>query len=271
MYLCFLLFASRFFYIYIYLKLIFTLFDLFPLQGIVERMCSLPPNTIDEVVALAIQLLECKDASARKDACSFLGHVFVSSAFINSFDSHDGLRRLLSHLHNAVQPSPANDSGSSFLFSPKASTIAKAYDACFALRRYMRAHLLLLVDSIRPSKRFFHAPMNISNAREAYKPLDLSDEALAAVSYQIHKDWELGSAFIRARWPVVDEFLNSNGHVTMFELCRQVRISQHLRKLLRMHISTSSDIFVSFRRTTKNQRNIHCHMICFHISSMYCI
>jgi DDB1- and CUL4-associated factor 1 len=94
-----------------------------------------------------------------------------------------------------------------------------AYHTCVALRQYFRSQLLLLVDYLRPNKGT-RGVRSSSGARAAYKPLDISIEAIDAVFVQIQRDRKLGTNLVRARWPVVDRFLALNGHITMLELCQ---------------------------------------------------
>lgn len=194
-----------------------------------ERVCALPSNVVHQIVELALQLLECpQDHQARKNAALFFAAAFVFRAVIDAFDAQDGLQKLLSLLHDAASvrsgvPGPSNNSGALRNDRSPAEVLTSsekqiAYHTCVALRQYFRAHLHLLVDSIRPTKNIRSAPRNISRA--AYKPLDISNEAIDAVFRQIQKDRKLGPALVRARWPVVDKFLSSNGHITMLELCQ---------------------------------------------------
>lgn len=206
------------------------LFNKTTLQGIMERVCALPSNVVHQVVELALQLLECpQDHQARKNAAIFFAAAFVFRAVIDAFDAQDGLQKILSLLHVAasvrsgVPPGPSNNSGPlrndrSHAEGLTSSEKQIAYHTCIALRQYFRAHLLLLVDAIRPTKTVRSAPRNVSRA--AYKPLDISNEAIDAVFRQIQKDRKLGPVLARARWPVADKFLSSNGHTTMLELCQ---------------------------------------------------
>ncbi|KAL3818395.1 hypothetical protein ACJIZ3_004300 [Penstemon smallii] len=238
-----------------YFGLSSCLFTIGSIQGIMERVCALPSNVVHQIVELALRLHEClEDHQARKNAALFFAAAFVFRAIIDAFDAQDGLRKLLSLLHDAasvrsgVSPGPLNNSGllrndrspSEVLTSSEKQI---AYHTCVALRQYFRAHLLFLVDSIRPTKNVRSAPRNISSVRAAYKPLDISNEAMDAVFRQIQKDRKLGPAFARTRWPVVDKFLNSNGHITMLELCQAPPVERYLRDLLQyalgvLHIVT---------------------------------
>ncbi|KAL6501850.1 hypothetical protein OROGR_026983 [Orobanche gracilis] len=209
--------------------------------GIMERVCALPSNIVHQVVELALQLLACPvDHQARKNAALFFAAAFVFRAIIDAFDEHDGLQKLLSLLHDAasvrsgVPPGSSNNAGS--LRNDRSTA-----DVLTSLRQYFRAHLLLLVDSIRPNKSIQSAPRNVSRA--GYKPLDISNEAMDTVFRQIQKDRKLGPALAKARWPVIDKFLGSNGHITLLDLCQAPPVERYLRDLLQyalgiLHIVT---------------------------------
>ncbi|KAL9177209.1 hypothetical protein ABFS82_01G044400 [Erythranthe guttata] len=223
------------------------------IQGIMERVCALPSNVVHQVVELALQLLGVpQDHQARKNAALFFASAFVFRAVIDAFDAQDGLQKILSHLHDAasvrsgVPPGPSNNSGSFRNDRSPAEGLTSsekqiAYHTCIALRQYFRAHLLLLMDLIRPTRSTRSAPRNISRA--AYKPLDISNEAIDAVFRLIQRDRRLGLALVRTRWAVVDRFLSSNGHTTMLELCQAPPVERYLHDLLQyalgvLHIVT---------------------------------
>lgn len=172
-----------------------------------ERVCALPSDIIQQVVELALQLLQCPQDHARKNAALFLSNAFVFRAVLDSFDAQGGLQKSLSLLNDAasvrsgVNSGPLGSSGSGSLRNDRSpaevltsSEKQIAYHTCVALRQYFRGHLLLLVDSIRPNKANRIAVRNIPNVRAAYKPLDISNEAMDTIFPQIQKDRKLGSA-----------------------------------------------------------------------------
>ncbi|XP_061346169.1 DDB1- and CUL4-associated factor homolog 1-like isoform X2 [Gastrolobium bilobum] len=232
------------------------LFTIGSLQGIMERVCALPSDVVYHVVELALQLLECNQDQARKNAALFFAAAFVFRAVLDAFDSQDGLQKLLGLLNDAASvrsgvnsgalglsnsASLRNDRSSAEVLTSSEKQIA--YHTCVALRQYFRAHLLLLMDSIRPNKSNRSAARNIPSVRAVYKPLDISNEAMDAVFLQLQKDRKLGPAFVRARWPPVEKFLSSNGHIIMLELCQAPPVERYLHDLLQyalgvLHIVT---------------------------------
>ncbi|PHU29032.1 DDB1- and CUL4-associated factor -like protein 1 [Capsicum chinense] len=230
------------------------LFAIGSIQGIMERVCALPSNIIHQVVELALQLLECPQDQARKNAALFFAAAFVFRAVLDAFDAQDGLQKMLNLLQDAALVRSGASSGAltasgslrSDRSPPEVLTASEkqiAYHTCVALRQYFRAHLLVLVDSIRPNKSVRSAVRNIPSVRAASKPLDISNEAMDAVFRLIQKDRRLGPAAVRARWPVVEKFLSSNGHITMLELCQAPPVERYLHDLLQyalgvLHIVT---------------------------------
>ncbi|WOL03551.1 DDB1- and CUL4-associated factor [Canna indica] len=219
------------------------LFTIGSLQAIMERVCALPSNVVHQVVELALQLLECPQDQARKNAAIFFAAAFVFRAILDSFDSQEGLQKMLNILHGAASVRSGGNSGTLSLPNVSARTDRSpaevltasekqiAYHTCVALRQYFRAHLLLLVDSLRPNKSSRGIARSTSSARAAYKPLDISNEAMDSVFLQIQRDRKLGPAFVRARWPVVDKFLAFSGHITMLELCQAPPVERYLHDL----------------------------------------
>ncbi|CAL1412276.1 unnamed protein product [Linum trigynum] len=236
-----------------YFGLSSCLFTIGSLQVIMERVCALPSDVVYQVVELAIQLLEGSQEQARKNAALFFGAAFVFRAVIDAFDAQDGLQKSLSLLNEAASVRSGGNSGSlnltgsAALRSPAevltSSEKQIAYHTCVALRQYFRAHFLMLVDSVRPNKNSRSLIRNLPSVRAAYKPLDLSNEAMDAVFLQLQKDRKLGPAFARTRFPAVDKFLGFNGHITMLELCQAPPVERYLHDLLQyalgvLHIVT---------------------------------
>ena len=185
-----------------------------------ERVCALPSDLIHQLVKLAIELLDCSQDQARKNAALFFAAAFVFRAILDAFDAHNSLQKLLAILKDAASVRTGANSDRSAPEVMTSSEKQMAFHTCFALRQYFRAHLLLLVESIRPSRSGRGGVPKVPNIRAAHKPLDISNEAVDAVFLQLQKDRKLGPTFVRTQWPAVNNFLASSGHVTMLELCQ---------------------------------------------------
>ncbi|CAB79834.1 putative protein [Arabidopsis thaliana] len=222
------------------------LYTIGSLQGIMERVCALPLVVIHQVVKLAIELLDCSQDQARKNSALFFAAAFVFRAILDAFDAQDSLQKLLAILKDAASVRTGANTDRSAPEVMTSSEKQMAFHTCFALRQYFRAHLLLLVDSIRPSRiSRGGVPSSMKpNIRAAYKPLDISNEAVDAIFLQLQKDRRLGPTFVKAQWPAVNNFLASSGHVTMLELCQTPPVDRYLHDLLQyafgvLHIVTS--------------------------------
>ncbi|ONM15662.1 DDB1- and CUL4-associated factor homolog 1 [Zea mays] len=227
-----------------YMGLSACLFTFGSLQSTIERVCALSSDTLDSVVELALLLLECPQDLARKNVAIFFAAAFVFKAVLDLFDARNGMQKLLDILCGCASGRSGSNSGGAGSSnvnqgndrSPAevltASEKQVAYHTCVALRQYFRAHLLQLVDSIRPSKSIRSIARNTSSARAGCKPFDISNEAMDAIFCQIQRDRKLGLALVRACWLALDKFVASNGHMTMLELCKfQAHGDRYLRDL----------------------------------------
>lgn len=194
-----------------------------------ERVCAAPAEVVDEVVTLALHILECAPDPARRNAALFFGASFVFKAILDAFDAHEGLRQLLNLLRNASvvrsggdpsMPGSSTSSRGDRTASAEVLTSSEkqiAFHTCVALRQYFRAQLLILVDSIRPFKGRIGA-RTISSGRAGYKPLDISNEAIDNLLLQIQRDRKLGPAFVKSRWQALEKFMSYSGHLLLLEL-----------------------------------------------------
>ncbi|KAK9077793.1 hypothetical protein SSX86_006131 [Deinandra increscens subsp. villosa] len=230
------------------------LFAIASLQGIMERVCALPSDVIHQLISLALQLLECSQDQARKNAALFFAAAFVFRAVIDAFDNQDGLQKLLNLLGEAASVRSGASSGTVGTSNsnplrnertpPEVLTSSEkqiAYHTTVALRQYFRAHLKLLVDLIRSKN--VRSAARVPSSRAASKPIDISNDTIDAAFRQVQKDRKTGPAFVRTRWPAVDKFLNCNGHITLLELCQAPPVERYLHDLLQyalgvLHIVT---------------------------------
>ncbi|KAJ7515195.1 hypothetical protein O6H91_22G005000 [Diphasiastrum complanatum] len=218
------------------------LFAFASLQAVMERVCTLPSPILQDVVALALQLLECPQDSARRNAVLFFGASFVFRAVLDAFDGLDGPSKLLTLLRCTVAlrsggisasiSGPTNTGSSRGAAGEVLTSSGKqiAYHTCVALRQYFRAHLLLLVDSLRPNKGRL-ALRATNTGRAAYKPLDISNEAIETIIQQLQRDRKLGPAFVRARWLALEKFMSSGGHTIFLELTQVAPGERYLHEI----------------------------------------
>ncbi|KAL2611569.1 hypothetical protein R1flu_023261 [Riccia fluitans] len=219
------------------------LFALASLQGVMERVCALPVPVVQDVVALGLQLLACPQDQARKNAALFFGSAFVFRAILDAFDAQDGLQKFLNVLRNAahLRSGGGSSAGSSAVASRNDRGLAAevltssgkqiAYHTCVALRQYFRAHLLVVVDSLRPSKGHRGGSRNTASGRANYKPADLSNEAMDAIILQLQRDRKVGPAFVKFHWTQLENFMNNNGHTILLELTQAAPNERYLHEI----------------------------------------
>jgi HIV-1 Vpr-binding protein len=211
-----------------------------------ERVCTLPPSVVQEIVAVALFLLGCAQDPARRNAALFFGGSFVFRAILDAFDSQDGLRKVLMLLRNAAALRSGGGSGTSSAVAASAGSRSDrslaaevltssgkqiAYHTCVALRQYFRAHLLLLVDSLRPYRGHRGGSRSGISGRAIYKPLDLSNEAMETIILQLQRDRKLGPAFVRARWAPLEKFMSYGGHTILIELAQAAPGERYLHEI----------------------------------------
>ncbi|KAK6137162.1 hypothetical protein DH2020_029087 [Rehmannia glutinosa] len=90
---------------------------------------------------------------------------------------------------------------------------------------------------------FFAAAFVFRAVIDTFDEQDGLQKLLSLLHDAASKDRKLGPALARARWPVVDKFLGSNGHITMLELCQAPPVERYLHDLLQyalgiLHIVT---------------------------------
>ncbi|OAE22990.1 hypothetical protein AXG93_1231s1020 [Marchantia polymorpha subsp. ruderalis] len=219
------------------------LFAFASLQGVMERVCTLPPSVVQEIVALGLHLLGCPQDPARRNAALFFGSAFVFRAILDAFEAQDGLSKFLNLLRNAahLRSGGGSSGGGAAVVSRNDRQLAAevltssgkqiAYHSCVALRQYFRAHLLVLVDSLRPLKGHRGGSRNNSSGRAIYKPADLSNEAMDAIILQLQRDRKLGPSFVKYHWTQLEKFMNYGGHTILLELTQASPNERYLHEI----------------------------------------
>lgn len=226
-----------------------------------ERVCTLPPSVVQEIVALGLHLLGCPQDPARRNAALFFGSAFVFRAILDAFEAQDGLSKFLNLLRNAahLRSGGGSSGGGAAVVSRNDRQLAAevltssgkqiAYHSCVALRQYFRAHLLVLVDSLRPLKGHRGGSRNNSSGRAIYKPADLSNEAMDAIILQLQRDRKLGPSFVKYHWTQLEKFMNYGGHTILLELTQVYTLSQagmHLFIRFCLSIQKPRDAYLDF-------------------------
>ncbi|KAG9442243.1 hypothetical protein H6P81_018097 [Aristolochia fimbriata] len=309
-----------------YTDLSLCLLKIGSLQGIMKRVCALPSDVVNQMVELALQLLECPQDQARKNAAEFFAAAFVFRAVLDSFDTQGGLKKMLNLLHRAASVGSGNNSGA-LRSQSNVSTLRNdrspaevmtalekqiALHTGVALRQYFRAHLLLLKKMLNLLHRAasvgsgnnsgaLRSQSNVSTLRNDRSPA----EVMTALEKQIalhtgvalrqyfrahllllkkmlnllHRAASVGSgnnsgalrsqsnvSTLRndrspaevmtalekqiALHAVVDKFLDSNGHITLLELC-QAPVEQYVDDLTQYAFGVLQIVTLVFRGRKK--------------------
>ncbi|XP_015778205.1 PREDICTED: protein VPRBP-like isoform X2 [Acropora digitifera] len=118
-------------------------------EDAMEKVSLLSNPVLRDLVKFGLWLLEVSHDFGRCEATMFFSLCFSSRAFLELFDSNDGLQKLVSQLStlSIFRPDEAN----SLSVEDEIDKRQVAKDTCLALRRYFEAHLYFRVDSLRRS------------------------------------------------------------------------------------------------------------------------
>ncbi|KAL6045505.1 hypothetical protein QOT17_022759 [Balamuthia mandrillaris] len=155
----------------------------FELTAVMERILLSPdPSLPSRLVHAAMWLLSLTlQDGARKDTCHFLALVLEYRTVLELFDQHNGLQTTLTILRNSiVLPSPDG--------VPKKSVIALIHGACFCLRQYFRAHLILQTIALKRHRN----PKKQRERKEGEDSMVESKEELEKLEEGAHEDKEKG-------------------------------------------------------------------------------
>eukprot|EP00899_Mesostigma_viride_P002695 jgi/Mesvir1/12426/Mv00591-RA.2 len=177
------------------------------LSSVMERVCMLPAPLCGEMVSAALTVLACPQDPARKNILQFFTSAFPFRPLLESFDEQDGLRKLMNALRQATH----------FGVRPEMTSSERQlmFYGCRAVRQYLRVHLVLLIESLRPSRK---GASKAALGGKAYRPVDVSNEAVDGAIKAAETDRRLAVPLLRARWPVMDRFLEVGGHSLMLEM-----------------------------------------------------
>ncbi|XP_067023771.1 DDB1- and CUL4-associated factor 1-like [Acropora muricata] len=118
-------------------------------EDAMERVSLLSNQVLRDLVKFGLWLLEVSHDFGRCQATMFFSFSFSSRAFLELFDSNDGLQKLVNQLStlSIFRPDEAN----SLSVEDEIDKRQVAKHTCLALRRYLEAHLYFRVDSLRRS------------------------------------------------------------------------------------------------------------------------
>jgi DDB1- and CUL4-associated factor 1 len=109
-------------------------------EDAMERICTMQPKTIQEVVKYALWLLGCSHDSGRCHATMFFGLSFQFKQMLNEFDAQDGLRKL----YNVISVLPilaANDDDLNLSDDDEIAARQVVRHVTVAMKKYFESHL----------------------------------------------------------------------------------------------------------------------------------
>lgn len=168
-----------------------------------ERICSLSPRMISDLVRYALGLLKCNHDSGRCHATMFFGLTFQFKVMLDEFDKQDGLRTLyniISVLPILIRPSDDDD----LSLDDQNAQRQVIRHVCVTLKKYFESHLFYKYTSATktPNTRISSPSRALKNPQEI-----INDQILTLQ----------GILPMKSNWQPVTEFLNLGG-ITLFIL-----------------------------------------------------
>jgi hypothetical protein len=189
-----------------------------------ERVCALP-GLPTQLVALMLGMLGCPLDAARRSAAMFFEMAVHFRAVLEEFEAQGGVRTLLNCLRSVCL----------LLRNAQLAELRLerqvAFHACHALRRYLRATLVLLVHELQarvsPARTQAAAAASRQHGQPAsaqpwqlppHKPVDIGTEAVDGCVAALEGDRRLADAFARCDWSALEAFLDQEGVAVLLEL-----------------------------------------------------
>ena len=110
-----------------------------------EKICSLPPHTLQDLVKYCLWLLECSHDTGRQYSIMFFGLAFPFRSILEVFDNCDGLRKLyntISTLSIISDKDEDRDMSDDEEFMQRQSVRYTTQ----ALKKYVEAHLAIRLE-----------------------------------------------------------------------------------------------------------------------------
>jgi len=169
-----------------------------------EKICSLPPHTLQDLVKYCLWLLECSHDTGRQYSIMFFGLAFPFRSILEVFDNCDGLRKLyntISTLSIISDKDEDRDMSDDEEFMQRQSVRYTTQ----ALKKYVEAHLAIRVEE-EVSKDMRRVGGSPQPPHSIYKPYRLEQEQ---VTEHIFTMLEL--MHYRGRWEPIDRLIKLGG------------------------------------------------------------
>ena len=171
-----------------------------------ERICSMSPAVLRDLVKFCLWLLECSHETGRQYSIMFFGLAFSFRTMLEIFDSCDGLRRLYNTISTLSIITEKNEDRQGLSDDQEFSQRQSVRYTVQALKKYFEAHLAIRVEEELArdlNREGGESPQPPQPHNRPYRLEDQMDQIFTLLELQS-----------RRRWDVVDQFLQLGG-VTM--------------------------------------------------------
>jgi HIV-1 Vpr-binding protein len=167
-----------------------------------ERICSMSPRIITELVGYALGLLSCNHDSGRCHATMFFGLSFQFKPMLDEFDQQDGIRQLYNVI--SILPILSQTSEDYNLTADEENAERQVIrHVCVSLKKYFESHLFFKYTQVMRNSTKITVPL-----RALKNPVEVIDDQILTLQNILP---------MKSTWQPVQAFLHLNG-VTLFIL-----------------------------------------------------
>lgn len=167
-----------------------------------ERICSMTPRLISELVTYALGLLACNHDSGRCHATMFFGLSFQFKHMLEEFDKQDGLRQI----YNVISVLQVLSQNDDYVLSADEENAERQVirHVCVAIKKYFESHLFYKYTQVmRTSTTRIQIPL-----RALKNPTEVIDDQILTLQSILP---------MKSNWQPVHVFLQLGG-ITLFIL-----------------------------------------------------
>ncbi|KAG5677622.1 hypothetical protein PVAND_007364 [Polypedilum vanderplanki] len=158
-----------------------------------ERICSMTPRLISELVTYALGLLGCNHDSGRCHATMFFGLSFQFKHMLEEFDNQDGLRQLYNVI--SVLPILSQNEEANLSADEENAERQVIRHVCVAIKKYFESHLFFKYTQVmRTSSTRIPIPM-----RALKNPTEVIDDQIMSLQniLPMKSNWQPVNTFIQ--------------------------------------------------------------------------
>uniref|UniRef100_A0A336LYJ1 CSON005995 protein n=1 Tax=Culicoides sonorensis TaxID=179676 RepID=A0A336LYJ1_CULSO len=165
-----------------------------------ERICTMSPKLIEQLVTYELSLLGCSHDSGRCHATMFFGLSFQFKIMLDEFDRQDGLRKLVNVI--SVLPILSNTEEYSLNDDEQCAARQVMRHVCVTLKKYFESHLFYKYNQVtrQQNPHPLTTPANVTKAPK--NSIDVINEQIRSLQETIP---------MRSQWPPMDELIRLGG------------------------------------------------------------